>query len=613
MDRIFNRLTKEENNIEWFNHIRSGNRLTTYEVELFIEKYEDYFNSNLKYEFFHLGSYEEVEEAMDVENNYFNSGEFSKKIKKSKINIFYAQIISFIYQKLNYHFSVEIAKKIKGFSKEIIVPLYLQNEKIAIINKGFNSDEDIINLLQIPDMMLYVTSYDYDNGYILIKIESNKEIRKIIDSLEKEIEHLKNLTNEMVSKIKPRFEEKSYLSLENKEECVEFYYSLSEEKRRVLTGFLTSLASKELELIIYDSFEELYELSGKVMYLDTLLNTFALLQKYKEDNKEKLRENAIKNKDDLLKYYEIKIRFLDYKLLIKEFNSRFRILQKWMQQFYDIVSTEKPTIKKYPNKNSLHYKSAIEATEELSKLWFISEVILFGSVAKGEETPDSDIDIAFKIGFDTSILTESRKVNLVRFATDIIQKVEDKYQQLMRANSSDEKRLINLLSLSMTNKRNLTMYEKTGFFEHAITMLKRDKFEYQLNDMKEIIHYDDIECVIVPTNNDYTYFIKVLHENDEYRYVQYYKHQRFSEEVILVQKIEKSERFNIYRNGFDVFFPFFKQSEYVQFVESMPYYSRDKNGDIEECLKWEILNEYDKGGVRLVKKEIQHPLKEHKY
>jgi len=393
------------------------------------------------------------------------------------------------------------------------------------------------------------------------------------------------------------------------------------------------MTGKRLIQFIESHFDELVELSEKVMDIGTLLHSFVLIYKYKDENKDKLEIDARRNHDDIFKYYEFKIRFLDYKLLVKELDKRSRILQKWMNQFYDIVSTEKSMIKKYPNKNSIHYKAAIEASEELSKLWFISEVILFGSVSKGEETIDSDIDIAFKVGVDVAGLTETRKGNLTCIVRNIIKKVEGKYEKLMESYPRylendlfrEKISMFNLLSLSTCNKSELARFEKTGFFEHAVTMFKRDKFEYQLNGIKETIYYEDIACVIVPTDRYYTYIVKVLHDNDEYRYIQYYKHQaegsleeesreyfydsgisNFTEEVILVQKIDKSKRVSHYMDQFNLF-PFFNKSEYERFVENAHYYFSDNVDYDIERMRGEISYEIDKGGVRLVKKGIEHP------
>jgi len=230
LEKIFKKLSLKQKNIAWFDQIRSGRRPNTYEIELFIEKHEEQLNSKLNFEFFHLGSYEEVEEAMDKENDYFCSKEFLKQVKRTVIYINHMQPISFLYKKLIKTYSVEKAKKLKGFTKEVIVPLYIQDENIAIINEGFNHDEDIINLLKMSDITLYIVRYHYEYGHILIKVESNKEIDKVLNTLEEEINFLTKRASDMISKIKPRLEKDSYLSLENKKECVDFYYSLSEKK-----------------------------------------------------------------------------------------------------------------------------------------------------------------------------------------------------------------------------------------------------------------------------------------------------------------------------------------------------------------------------------------------
>lgn len=50
-----------------------------------------------------------------------------------------------------------------------------------------------------------------------------------------------------------------------------------------------------------------------------------------------------------------------------------------------------------PNTSSLHYQIACEAAQLLCSNWFIDKVYLFGSVSRGEERPDSDIDLAISL------------------------------------------------------------------------------------------------------------------------------------------------------------------------------------------------------------------------
>ncbi len=47
-----------------------------------------------------------------------------------------------------------------------------------------------------------------------------------------------------------------------------------------------------------------------------------------------------------------------------------------------------------PNYTSSHYKAACQAAQMLCAKWFIGKVYVFGSVSRGKERPDSDIDLA---------------------------------------------------------------------------------------------------------------------------------------------------------------------------------------------------------------------------
>ncbi len=58
-----------------------------------------------------------------------------------------------------------------------------------------------------------------------------------------------------------------------------------------------------------------------------------------------------------------------------------------------LIRLEEPN----PNKESTHFKAAKELAKRLIPLWFINEVVLFGSVAKGDFRKDSDIDICLGI------------------------------------------------------------------------------------------------------------------------------------------------------------------------------------------------------------------------
>ena len=637
MEEVFDRVSiKNQKNIEWFNEIRNGKRPHTYEIELFIEIYNKELNTKLKYDYFLVGSYDEVTTgAADLEKSYFYSDAFFKKMKRKSLYRQTINLLSFINEKLAEKQAVEQAVKLKGFTKDVMVPMYLKEQNIAIICDDFNNDEDIINLLKIPNLTLYVATYMHQYGYILVKVEMTKSIEKLLNTLETHINQIHTEHNDLISKISTRYEENTYLSLEDKQACLDFYHSLDEDHKRTLTSFLSPMKGKRLVNFIAAYYKEIMDLSDDIMCLEYLFKVFIPLFKYEETNKEKLQKDRDRNYNDVLRYYGFKNRFSDYRLLEKELDKKALVVHKWMNKFYEIVNEEKVSVKKQPNVNSLHYKAAVEASEELSKLWFISEVTLFGSVAKGEETADSDIDLAFKFGIDVSNLTDRRLSNLhSSVIKGALAKVEAKYENLMEAypkytDSSvfqTKLSMFNLLSLSVGKKKDLAMYEKTGFFEHAVTFFKRDSFEYQLNDIQETIHYKDIECVIFPTDRSYSYFIKTLMDDKENRYLKYYKHNlthfetdsgmyntesvnSFEEEVILVHKIDKFKGFGRYSIDRYNLFKFYDTAEFEKFIEGPTYYYNDneERDYFRDSIEGEISKEIDQGGIRLVKKDIHHP------
>lgn len=142
------------------------------------------------------------------------------------------------------------------------------------------------------------------------------------------------------------------------------------------------------------------------------------------------------------------------------------------------------------NKEGIHYKAAVDIANKLSELWFVKKITLFGSVARGEEQPKSDIDLAIELIPKLGNARISVKRLFDGLIGDIIDHLQREYYQVI-----PNSKIFNVLCTTFSAKRNTLMFEMTGFFDNSIILY--DRVEPLLNIVESYsVNIDDIFGVI---------------------------------------------------------------------------------------------------------------------
>lgn len=588
--------------VNFFN-VTNGRGPQTYELELFLQDHQKEIEEGIAAKVFFLEDLSTIKESVDQDSDYFFSKDFFKKMKVGKIRMDHLSLLSFLHNQLSKKDTVEILKKIKGFTREVIVPLYIPEKNIAILTEEYNHKETMLNLLAMPDLKVFFCRYHYINeeigtAVIACELRPTQRMMEMLRHLEEDQHAIRLRASKQISKIKARYKKEQYVSLTNEEGCRGFYNSLSEEEKRILHCFLI-LQRGESALKPATGFPEtLMKFAKQILPMELFLQAVHLLCTYEEENKEAIDKDFKRpeTQNYLFRNLRYRNRFTEYKLLLKEVNKRYHAVYKWVQSFYHVVQKDCVTSSKKPNVDSLHYKAALEAAEEISKLWFVSELMLFGSVAKGEETDTSDIDLAFQIGFDIKHIPDARKETFYLLVKNMVRKIENKYEELMPAypkfrsdpdpfHNKVKISMFNLIGLPFQKKSALKMYETTGFFQNAVTLFKRDSFLFRFNDMEERIAYKDVSAVVSPTFGSYNYIVQTIHESEELEYVRYirytssyndkgdmyydrhaYSVEDFVASFVCVEKRDKKDLFSRHFSR-PVFFLIRNKEEYDNFIE----------------------------------------------
>ncbi len=532
MQEILRRIPVEVKNLDIFYYLVSQKRPKTYENELFIERN---FNEHINIEKFYLCSTDDFNENSNL--SPFNEPKFDKYLGNNtyekKLDSF---AFSLLYSQLRKQTEVELLPEIKGELGKTTA-LLLSQQRTIWITDDYNQ-EDILNLLTKNGYKVNIV-HRHIKEFFVYSLSSKKTFHKLI---EEELIQRKQSLQKVKSKIKnikPSNNQVQYLSLDNKEGCTSFFQSLTEEEKRALSYFFTNERNEQVIIFVESFPSTLMKLKDRILEIELLLKSYLLLYKYQEENRELIQKDRDRpiNTQEMLTKFKYKNRFSEYVYLLKELNKRYRDAAKWVDKFYEIAKTGSK-INNRPVKDSLHYQAALEASEEISKLWFVSEVSLFGSVAKGIHTRKSDVDLAYKVGIDIRNNTKTRNETFDKLVKGVVHKVELKYEELLDEYPifikndffKKKKPIFNIIGLSFQTKTSLKMYEKTGFFENAIQLIHRESFTYKLDDIEETVKYSDIDYVIASTNILYTYVCKTLKEDENFIYLKLYKFESIPEE-----------------------------------------------------------------------------------
>lgn len=453
-----------------------------------------------------------------------------------------------IYDLLRSQYKVDRFKTMKGlFDIDTNVYFYIEDTNTVIAHSGLSCD-DMLNLLSIKNLNIYVytirltyhrnselseTLYDLN----LYNITIDKGTFSLIKQEAENREASMNNVKKRIKGISPSYSPETYFTLENKERAIKVYTSLSKELQRALQEFILDTRGSEAFKLVSQFEGILSVLSKNILPVDLLMQSYNNITKYNELNKDMLEKDLNYNYDRYVKnYYRYTNDFTEYKSYMKDFNSRYKTFSKWVKEWYSIVKQSGKNKTSYsPNKDSIYYKISEELSDRLSNLWFISEVILFGSVSKGIEKEGSDIDIVYKVGINTKDLPIARRETMHRVVKEEVYKLEQKYPELVKLHldktyeKGDIRRdfaivkLFDVLAIQFQKKKQLKLYEEVGFLDNSVVLLKKDDFEVKYRDTIKKMSINNIDYVLFPTDRLYTFIINKKSESDSELCLEYIK------------------------------------------------------------------------------------------
>src|SRR5665648_1063078 len=118
----------------------------------------------------------------------------------------------------------------------------------------------------------------------------------------------------------------------------------------------------------------------------------------------------------------------------------------------------------------------------------LKKVLLFGSVARGEERIDSDIDLAVEFFGDVRHSRTFVKYFIDRMMGDVLKPLRQKDTNVI----GGEKGIWDIINLSTAPKNNLKMFEAKGFFTNSLTMFERAQPELVIDGNTFKLESDDI-------------------------------------------------------------------------------------------------------------------------
>ena len=167
--------------------------------------------------------------------------------------------------------------------------------------------------------------------------------------------------------------------------------------------------------------------------------------------------------------YATEPRSEDYTTLTGDLRKKGSEYRKWITEVVKTMSNySSNVIGSGVNKEGIHYRAAIDMADHLSKLWFIKKVTLFGSVARGEERPESDIDLAIDLFPELGKARKSVENLFCRIVNEIIDQLQEKYCKLI-----PKTKLFNILYTTLASKKNNQMFNMTGFFDQSIILYEK--------------------------------------------------------------------------------------------------------------------------------------------
>ena len=206
--------------------------------------------------------------------------------------------------------------------------------------------------------------------------------------------------------------------------------------------------------------------------------------------------------------------------ILDDLHKPYKKYKKWLIKANELLQPIRVTDTS-PNRGGLHFKVAQEMADAVSRVWCIKRVILFGSVARGEERIDSDIDLAVEFFGDVRHSRKFVKNFIDRMIGDVLEPLRKKYANVI----GGEKGIWDIINLSTAPKNNLKMFEAKGFFTNSLTMFERTQpelvidsntFKFESVDILGWVHMRNLGIYCLLFNGEEPMQMKVIgmHGND---------------------------------------------------------------------------------------------------
>ena len=253
----------------------------------------------------------------------------------------------------------------------------------------------------------------------------------------------------------------------NKSEIQEYIRSLDKDEHRAISVFIQTLKKDDLYSQIQSDYITLKKSAGKIEPLYKILMAF-----------DQLHTHLKADSDDYFHFinmpsYAHKPKTEQYVIYTKALRTEAGEYRKWfLSILQDKQEQKKEGKESKPRENSLHFKLAKEVSDRLSNLWYVNKVILYGSVSKGAEHANSDIDLAIEVPPQFKKATVTIKRVLDYYISEIAHDYQRRYPTIREEN------LISILCLTFSSKSNLKMFKVSGFFDNSITLFQRPEYVF---------------------------------------------------------------------------------------------------------------------------------------
>lgn len=266
------------------------------------------------------------------------------------------------------------------------------------------------------------------------------------------------------------------------EKALEFYTQTPRDELRAITALGQHLSVNAIELLVDKNWKTLEKYIAQFPELTAL--------KYYL----KKRGEVLKDKDTFVQYFSYHSVTPELKEIHQHIIATHRALRQRIHELIKMISklkeqgfikVEEPN----PDKASLHFLAAKELAGRLVQLWFVNEVVLFGSVARGDFRPDSDIDICLGI---VPKWISSYLYRIINWLADEVQK--GYVDKICRK----ERELFDFLR----NKKDI---RKMGFLEAGYLLAQDNTYTFTLDKGSYAFNKSDLAGYSIEAHGSYFY------------------------------------------------------------------------------------------------------------